>query len=70
MGKKKLRTFEFTYRCEVKRCASVEAADIAEARKKIDAGKFDEGHDMDCQDIDDICFTAVDGDEDHMELWK
>jgi hypothetical protein len=57
----KTKTFEFTYRCEVKRFATVEAKNEKEARKLIDAGKFDDEHDMDVTNIDDICF--IDSDE-------
>lgn len=50
-----MKTFNITYRCEVKRTATVEAKNEKEARKKFDKGDFDEGDEIDCYDIDDIC---------------
>lgn len=51
----KLKQYNVTYRCEVKRTATVEAKSEKEARKKFDKGDFEEGHDVDCYDIDDVC---------------
>lgn len=52
---RKLKIYNVTYRAEVKRTGTIEARDEEEARKKFDRGDFDEGYEIDCIDIDDIC---------------
>lgn len=54
-----MKKFEIYYRCEVKRYATVEAKNEEEARKKFDQGDYDEGHDVDCYDIDDVCIREL-----------
>lgn len=54
-----MKEFDIVYRCEVKRTASVTAKDEKEAREKFDRGDFDEGNDIDCINIDDVCITEV-----------
>ena len=56
----KLKVFYVTYRCEVKRTATVEAKSESDARKKFDEGDFEEGYDIDCHDLDDVCITEED----------
>lgn len=48
-----------TYRTEVKRCGTIEATSLEEARKKFDNGDYDEGHDVDCYGIDDVCISEA-----------
>jgi hypothetical protein len=51
-----MKQFTFTYRCEVKRLATVEAKNEKEAREFIDKGNFEDEHDIDVMNVDDICF--------------
>ena len=51
----KLKTFNVSYRCEVKRTATVEAQNMKDAIKKFNCGDFDDEQDVDCYDIDDVC---------------
>ncbi len=53
----KLKTFNVTYRAEVRRTATVEATSKEEAREKFDDGDFDDGYEIDCYNIDDICLS-------------
>lgn len=55
----KMKVFDVVYRAEVKRTATVMARDEKEARKKFDAGDFDEGYEIDCIDIDDVCIREM-----------
>ena len=55
----KLKEYSVVYRAEVKRTATVYAKDLGEARKKFDAGDFDEGHEIDCYNIDDVCIDEA-----------
>ena len=61
--KKRLREFDVTYRCEVKRTCTIEAYDEADARAKFDKGDYDEEHEIECINIDDVCIEAVDDDD-------
>jgi len=57
MGKRgKTKTYNFTYRAEVRRAASVEARSLEEAREKVESGEFDDDHEIDVCDMDDVCF--------------
>lgn len=56
-----MKTYTFTYRAEVKRLATVEARSEKEARQKIDKGLFEDEHDIDLINIDDVCFTDSEG---------
>lgn len=53
----KLKQYNVTYRCEVKRTATVEAKSEKEAREKFDRGDFYEGYEIDCLNIDDVCIS-------------
>ena len=61
--KKRLREFDVTYRAEVKRTGTIEAYDEVDARARFDKGDFEEGHDVDCINIDDVCIQEVDDDD-------
>lgn len=57
--KKKL--FTFTYRAEVKRLATVEADSEEEALELISRGEYEDEHDIDFVNMDDI--NIIEGEE-------
>ena len=48
------KTFTVVYRAEVKRIGYVDAKDENEAREKFNRGEYEEGHEVDCYNIEDI----------------
>lgn len=52
-----MKTYNFTYRAEVKISAFVRANSIEEAREMIECGEFVDVDYLDMYNIDDICFT-------------
>lgn len=54
--KKEEKCFTVTYNAEVRRVAYVTATNEEEARKKFSDGDFEEGHEVECYNIDHVCF--------------